>query len=111
MDIAGRSSDDWEAALGASLRAARIAADLDQLGLAALADVSVGALKNLEGGKGSTVRTLVKVVRALDRGEWLQALAPPVTVSPLAVLGQVRRNREVHSRRRVSRRRPVDGQG
>jgi len=99
------TSDEWERALGRAVRASRLAADLDQVSLAERADVSVGALKNLESGKGSSVRTLVKVVRALGRDEWLQALSPPVAVSPIAALAQVRRNRQVRSRRRVSPRR------
>lgn len=109
MDIVDHSTDDWEQALGGAVRAARLAADLDQVTLADAAGVSLGALKNLEGGKGSSVRTLVRVVRALDRTEWLQALAPPVAVSPLAALAQVRRNRQVHSRRRVAPRRRMEG--
>ncbi len=111
MDIAVRSTEDWERSLGESVRAARIAADLDQITLAATAGVSLGALKNLEHGNGSSVRTLVRVVRALDRTEWLQGLAPPVTVSPLAALAQVRRNRQVRSRRRVAPRRRTEGAG
>ena len=99
------TSDEWERALGRAVRASRLAADLDQVSLAERADVSVGALKNLESGKGSSVRTLVKVVRALGGDEWLQALSPPVAVSPIAALAQVRRNRQVRSRRRVSPRR------
>ncbi len=64
----------------------RIASDLDQTRLAELADVSVGALSNLERGKGSSLKTLVAVVRAMGRTDWLEALAPPVTVSPIQML-------------------------
>ena len=44
---------------------ARIAGDLDQTGSAAIADVSIGALSNLERGKGSSLKTLIAVARAL----------------------------------------------
>ena len=64
----------------------RIASDLDQTRLAELADVSVGALSNLERGKGSSLKTLVAVVRAMGRTDWLEALAPPMTVSPIQML-------------------------
>lgn len=78
--------EEWAALLGDQVRHARIAADFDQERLAALADVSVNALSNLERGKGSSLKTLVAVVRALGRTDWLEALAPPVTVSPLQML-------------------------
>ncbi len=78
--------DEWEAAIGEQVRAARIAVDLDQARLAAAADISIGALANLERGNGSSLKTVIAVTRALGRTDWLQALAPPVTVSPLQML-------------------------
>ncbi len=65
--------------------------------LAGSADVSLGALHNLETGSGATVRTLVRVVRALDRTDWLDALAPQVGVSPMQMLRE--RQRELPQRR------------
>ncbi len=78
--------DEWEAVIGEQVRAARIASDRDQASLAAAADVSIGALANLERGNGSSLKTVIAVARALGRTDWLQALAPPVTVSPLQML-------------------------
>jgi transcriptional regulator with XRE-family HTH domain len=77
---------EWERHVGDQIRTLRVASDLDQAGLAALADVSVGALSNLERGKGSSLKTVVAVLRALGRTDWLEALAPSVTVSPIAML-------------------------
>jgi transcriptional regulator with XRE-family HTH domain len=85
-----RTTDEWEAAIGAQVRAARIAAHLDQTELAKRGNISLGAVKNLEAGKGSTLKTLVRAVRALGRTEWLESLAPPITVSPLAMLSSMR---------------------
>jgi len=90
--------------VGGQVRSARLAADLDQRTLAARADVSVGAVKNLEGGKGSSLRTLIPVVRALGRLDWLEALAPPITISPLRMLAA--KSSEPSRPRRASRRRP-----
>ena len=78
--------EEWETMVGEHVRAARVASNLDQTSLAALADISVGALSNLERGKGSSLKTVVAVVRALGRTNWLEALAPPVTVSPMQML-------------------------
>jgi transcriptional regulator with XRE-family HTH domain len=103
IDRVRRNTDEWEAVVGAEIRAVRIAADLDQSELAKRADVSLGAVKNLETGKGSTLKTLIRVVRALGRAEWLESLAPPITVSPLAMLSS--RRTATLPRQRVSRRR------
>ena len=85
MRISGQqlSSEEWEASVGAQFRALRIAAGIDQLTLAARAAVSVGALRNLERGAGSTLRTVVQVSRALGIESWLASLAPVPTVSPI----------------------------
>jgi transcriptional regulator with XRE-family HTH domain len=80
------SSDEWEIIVGDQFRALRIRADLEQTELAALASISVGALKNLEGGKGSSLKTIIKVSRVLGRTDWLNALAPKVLVSPMQLL-------------------------
>ena len=77
---------EWEAVVGEQIRDARVAQNLDQASLAARADISVGALSNLERGKGSSLKTVVAVVRALGRTDWLEALAPTVTISPMQVL-------------------------
>jgi transcriptional regulator with XRE-family HTH domain len=96
-----RTTEEWELALGAQVRALRIAEDLSQEDLAGRADISLGAVKNLEGGKGSTLRTVIRVVRVLDRTDWLEALAPPITISPLQVAAA---RAKAQPRRRVSRR-------
>jgi transcriptional regulator with XRE-family HTH domain len=79
--------EDLEMVLGASVRALRIERRLTQVELAELANLSLGALKNLESGRGSTTTTLVRVVHALGQDQWLQALAPTVgTFNPLDLL-------------------------
>jgi transcriptional regulator with XRE-family HTH domain len=77
---------EWEQMVGRQIRAARISNELDQTSLAALANVSVGALSNLERGKGSSLTTVIAIVRALGRTDWLESLAPVVSVSPIQML-------------------------
>jgi transcriptional regulator with XRE-family HTH domain len=88
MQITGRNFTipEWEALIGSQIRATRISRNLDQAALAASANVSIGALSSLERGKGSSLSTVVAVVRALGRTDWLEALTPPVSVSPLRML-------------------------
>ena len=42
--------------------------------------------KNLESGKGSTVHSLAQALRVLDKLDWLRALAPVVSISPVQML-------------------------
>ena len=104
-DAATFLPEELERRLGEQLRALRIRAELDQVQLAALAGVGLSAVKSLESGKGSTLKTLVRVVRALGCTSWLDALAPQVSVSPLQLMRASAAAE--HPRQRVSRsRRP-----
>jgi transcriptional regulator with XRE-family HTH domain len=98
--------EDLEMVLGASVRALRIDRRLTQVNLAELANVSVGALKNLESGRGSTTTTLVRVVHALGQDQWLGALTPMVaTFNPLDLIeprGSTQRRGPRRVRRAVS---------
>ena len=78
--------DEWEFALGEQMRALRLRTNLDQISLAERAGVGLTAVKNLESGKGATIKTLIKILRALDRVDWLTSLAPQVSISPLQML-------------------------
>ena len=81
-----KSPADIATELGTHLRALRLRRNLDQQALAAQAGVALNAVKNLESGRGASVRSLLHVLRALDREDWIQALAPQVSISPLQVL-------------------------
>lgn len=85
MEIA-KSTPEWEAELGQQIRNLRLRANLDQQALAEQAGVGLSALKNLESGKGATLKTLIKILRALGRTGWLETLAPAVSISPLQML-------------------------
>lgn len=88
------STAEIEQQFGEQVRALRIAAGLDQAQLASRAGLSLGAVKNLEQGNGSSLRTVVRVVRALGRDDWLAALSPRVGVSPIDVLRARRQPRK-----------------
>lgn len=78
--------DDWEATLGRQIRSLRLREDVHQRTLAERAGVALNAVKHLELGKGSTVTSLVRVLRALGRADWLTTLAPAVSISPMHLL-------------------------
>ncbi len=102
--LTNSSTAEWEHFLGEQFRAMRIRAGMEQAVLAERADVSTGAIKNLESGKGSSLKTMIKIVRCLGRTDWLESLAPQVSVSPMQMLTAARRTAP---RQRVSRPRNV----
>ena len=98
-----KTVSEWEADLGDQVRSLRLRANLDQRTLAEQAGIGLTALKNLESGKGATLKTLIKMLRALDRAGWLATLAPPVSISPLQMLkAKPVRQRASRSRQKVA---------
>jgi transcriptional regulator with XRE-family HTH domain len=82
-----RSTQAWESELGQRLRSARKGARLSQAALATRANVSLSAVKSLEAGRGSSLKTFICVVRALDLDVGLdRVFAVTSTVSPVAML-------------------------
>lgn len=83
---------DWERRIGEQVRALRIALLLDQSELADRANISRRTLSSLERGDGSTLATVIRVVRVLGREEWLESLDPVGTgPSPIELLRRQRR--------------------
>ncbi len=76
--------------LGERLRRIRLNRNLDQRTTAEKAGISEKALRNLESGRGSTVETLLRALKALDYLQGLDVLAPETSVNPLDLLRQPR---------------------
>ncbi|MDP4028837.1 MAG: helix-turn-helix domain-containing protein [Gallionella sp.] len=82
--------EELQAALGKRLRRLRLNRNLDQRTTAEKAGISEKALRNLEGGHGSTVETLLRVLKALDYLQGIEMLAPEISVNPLDLLRQTK---------------------
>jgi transcriptional regulator with XRE-family HTH domain len=78
--------EEWEIEVGRQLRELRLRQNMDQRELAARAGIALNAVKNIEAGRGSTLSSLIKTLRVLERTDWLLKLAPPVSISPLQML-------------------------
>jgi transcriptional regulator with XRE-family HTH domain len=85
-DFEFQSPEEIQVALGERLRQLRLRADVTQDALAAKAGISVRALRALEKGEGSSLITLVRVLKALGAASGLDAIAPEPTISPMALL-------------------------
>ena len=103
------TTEEWEAEIGTQIRVLRLQQSLDQRILSARAGISHSTMKNLEAGRGATLGTLVKVVKALGRTDWLETLAPAVTINPLQMLKTAKTQRmRVFARRPSYRQRDQD---
>jgi len=95
------SYQELEAELGDSLKSLRLQRNIDQKTLGERAGVSLSAIKNLESGKGASIKTLVRVAKTLGMQDWLLSAAPRVTVNPLhMVKGKTGRQRARSSKTR-----------
>jgi transcriptional regulator with XRE-family HTH domain len=86
LDIEFKTPEELQIALGERVRRLRLACNVDQRTTAGKAGISEKALRNLESGHGSTVETLLRTLKALGYVRGIDALAPEVTVDPLALL-------------------------
>lgn len=77
---------ELEEILGEHIKNIRLQKNIDRQSLSAQAGVSVTALRNLEGGKGAAIKTLVRVVKALNKEDWLNSLAPQASINPLHIV-------------------------
>ncbi len=92
--------DEMEVVLGERLKTLRIHRNLDQATLAERAGISIRTLRNLEAGGGSSLRTLILIVRALGRELWFETIAPIPSINPLML------TRTASPRQRASKPRP-----
>jgi len=89
--------------LGERLRQLRLARNQSQQATAEKAGISEKALRNLESGKGSSVDTLLRVLKALEQLQGLDLLVPEPGVDPIALLRQSKRPRRAGRARPTNR--------
>jgi transcriptional regulator with XRE-family HTH domain len=81
-----KSPEELQIELGRRMRQLRLYRNVDQRAAAQKAGVTRSALQNLEAGRGSSVKTLLRVLKALNYLDGIETLAPEPTVNPLALL-------------------------
>jgi transcriptional regulator with XRE-family HTH domain len=90
------------AELGRRAKDYRLRRRLDQAQVAALAGVSERTLRFLEQGRGSSLDTLLRVMKALGTLDGLDHLFPALpSVDPLAVLKGETRPQRIYKKRSV----------
>ena len=99
-EIRFQTPEELQIALGERVRRLRLSRNIDQRATADKAGISEKALRNLEAGRGSNVETLLRTLKALDALQGIEALAPEVTVDPLALLPSPKPPQRVRRARR-----------
>jgi len=97
-----RTVEEIEAIVGEQVRGLRLDAHVTQRELARRADVSTATVSALEGGQGSSLSTLVRVLRVLGRDDWFDEIRADEGPSPLELLRDSR-GEAVRRRVRASR--------
>jgi transcriptional regulator with XRE-family HTH domain len=85
-DMQFKSPQELQIELGRRMRQLRLSRNIDQRTVAEKAGIARAALQNLEAGRGSSLQTLLRTLKALDYLEGIEMLAPQPTVNPLALL-------------------------
>lgn len=95
-----KSPAELQVELGRRLRKLRLHRNIAQRSLAEKAGIALTALQKLEAGRGSTVQTLIRTLKALNYLDGLEMLAPEPTVNPLALLRSTKPQQRVRRSRR-----------
>lgn len=94
-----QTSEELEQLIGGSLKKLRLSRNIGQRVLAERAGLSPRALQSLENGEGSSLSTLVRVLRALGREDWLKTIAPVATVNPMNTVRHAEPRQRARQRR------------
>lgn len=94
--------EELEESLGENIKALRLQKNIDRKTLCARAGISEHALRNLEDGKGTTLKTLIRTLKALERESWLETIAPKTSINPLHLV------REKQQRQRARRKKHAE---
>ena len=101
-DSSFNSVDELQRLLGDRLQRLRISKNIDQRTTAEKAGLSEKALRNLEAGRGSTIETFLRTLKALDSLDGIDLLVPEPTVSPLMLLRSAKVRQRVRHPRKAS---------
>lgn len=94
--------EELEKLLGEDIKDLRLQKNIDRKTLCTRAGISENALRNLENGKGTTLKTFIRILKALERTSWLDNIAPQTSINPLHLV------REKEQRQRARRKKHAE---
>ncbi len=86
MDWYAMTNQAIEAEIGQRIKMMRLKKNMTQDKLARKSGLSRVAISRIERGQGSTLSSLVKILRALNLLQNIEELTPPRQLSPLEIL-------------------------
>lgn len=86
VETISHTPDELVETLGRQLRQLRLSTGLTQATVADKAGISPRALRDLEAGRGSSLHTFVRVLKALGADDAIDTLVPQPGISPMALL-------------------------
>ena len=104
MDIQILSDQAIEKEIGQRIKALRLRKNISQQALATSACTHRNVIGSLENGKGSTLGTLIAVLRELGALGELKSFIPEIEISPIEIL-----KTEGKQRKRATGRKPGQG--
>ncbi len=96
------SVPELEKLLGENIKTLRLQKNLGRQEVCEQAGISVSALRHLEAGQGATIKTLVCVLRVLDKQEWILSIAPKISINPLHMLKTNSTRQRASGKRKIS---------
>lgn len=87
IDFSFATSNQIEAAICKRLESIRLSRNIDQIKLAEKAGVGARTIYNLEKGRGVSMDTFIRVMKALGIQHTLEALLPDPSVRPVERVG------------------------
>jgi transcriptional regulator with XRE-family HTH domain len=74
---------ELELKLGLDIKNMRLAKNISRESLCEKAGISLNALRHLESGSGATIKTLIPVLKILNKVDWLISISPEISINPL----------------------------
>lgn len=81
-----KTATEWEETLGEQIKTLRLRHNLSQRELAERGDIALNAVKNIEAGRGGTLTSLMRILRTLEKTDWITTLTPEVSISPMQMI-------------------------
>lgn len=78
--------DELQFIIGESVKRIRLNKNVSRESVCEQAGISMNALRHLEDGSGASTKTLLSVVIAFNRQDWVKSLAPIVSINPLTMV-------------------------
>ena len=94
--------EELEVVVGEDIKALRLQKNIDRKTLCMRAGVSEHALRNLEGGEGTTLKTLIRILKALKRESWLSQIAPKTSINPLHLVKDKKQRQRARRKKHVA---------